>query len=153
MPLSVYVEKIRDGSLHYTEDGSDIAPMAKNIGFWCIAIDIGRIDTVTIDEWFARYQILRKLGVNFFIDGEGNDVEITYEDLQKHIGLTTNVSQRSRPTWLKHQIGGRMDDSIRDEKRRLAQLDAKKADRIRENLGMPPIVGVDDPNHPINDPI
>lgn len=142
MSLTIFVDKIQDESLRYQmENGErvEIGFMAKNIGFWTIAVDIGRIDTITIDEWYARYQILRKLGINFFVDGEGNDVEITYADLLAHIGLTTNVSHQTRLQWLKHQIGGRMDDAIRDHKRELAKLDAEKkdsVDRILENLGM-----------------
>lgn len=137
MSLNIYVDGIKDESLHYqVENGEnvDIALMAKNIGFWSIAIDIGRLDEQHIDEWFARYEILSALGVNFFIDGEGNDVKITYEDLVAHLGLVTNVTTRTRFSWLKQQVGGRMDDAIRDRKRELERKDRELKDEILRKL-------------------
>lgn len=116
MSLNVYVDHIRE-DLRYNEDKSEIGFKAKNIGFWSIAIEIGRLDEQHIEEWFARYLVLRSMGVNFFVDVVGDPVEISYQDLVDHLGLTTNVITRTRFSWLKNQVGGRMDDGKRDRKR------------------------------------
>lgn len=152
MSLNIYVKEIQDESLHYQmENGEavDIAPMAKNIGFWCLSTDIGQIESGNVHEWYARYEILKSMGTNFFCDGYGHPVEITFADLLAHVGLRTNVTTVTRTQWLKNQVGGRMDDAIRDRKRALkTALDIALLDIALQDQIAKPFKDCDKPFNP-----
>lgn len=62
-----------------------------------IVVDLGSITARNIDEWLFRLDCAARI----YEDREGYGA-ITREDLTKHIGLSTNVTNGTRAAFLKH---------------------------------------------------
>ena len=68
-----------------------------------MAVDLGEITEDNLDEWEFRYGLLQGVnGPDFGI--KGVDFYLTREDLENHIGLSTNVGTISRTRWLTEKI-------------------------------------------------
>ena len=62
----------------------------------CMAVDLGSITKKDVDEFFFRVETWEKLRGSFLCD-----YTMTREDIERRIGLSTNVSNVTRTKWLK----------------------------------------------------
>lgn len=83
---------------HPTEGGEKWHPITDSLIWATMIVGIGQITEKTVDE-FAR-----RLAAYQAIDGgmilrEGGRIHITREDVERHIGLRTNVTKESAATF------------------------------------------------------
>ena len=71
--------------------------MTERIILATMSVDLGDIKEKNIDEWLFRIRFLVKVGVWY---GD----EPTVEDLQKRIGLHTNICDMTRSKWIKKRV-------------------------------------------------
>ena len=75
-------------------------PVTNALIWKTMAVDLGEITEENIDEWVWRVQFLQALDGAEFGDGESGEAFIVRKDLEDHIGLSTNVSNRTRQQFL-----------------------------------------------------
>lgn len=75
-------------------------PVTDSLIWKTMAVDLGIIKEDNIDEWVWRLQFLQALDGAEFSDGEGNEAYITRQDVEDHIGLRTNVINKTRKQFL-----------------------------------------------------
>lgn len=75
--------------------------------WYTMSVGMGSITDANAGEFYARLQILELLW------GSRPEHRINAADVRQHIGLTTNVSTRSRAVWLREQVGRRVDEDRR----------------------------------------
>lgn len=81
MPLDWNIEKVKDHK--------EFNPKTERLLFLTMEVDLGEISAKNIDEWLVRLGIMKRVGW-------APRTEITREDLERHIGLKTNVHSTSR---------------------------------------------------------
>jgi hypothetical protein len=64
--------------------------ITENLIWATIAVDLGEITAKNVDEWRFRLNCIA------LVYADASWAEITREDIAKHIGLSTNVSSRTR---------------------------------------------------------
>jgi hypothetical protein len=79
-------------------EGSRLNPVTEALIFNSMAIDIGLITNDNAAEVFARTRILESVNGEMLIKS-GKGTMITIEDIRAHVGLSTNVSFKSRKEW------------------------------------------------------
>jgi hypothetical protein len=71
-------------------------------------VGLGTITEANAQEWHNRVYILERMGGAFLNkrgeDGKQEPMYISYEDIKRHIGLTTNVSNESVSAWNASQM-------------------------------------------------
>jgi hypothetical protein len=72
----------------------------------CVSVMLGKITEENIDEWIVRNFMYRRScnQQTDLYDDNGKDRCLTREDLVKHIGLSTNVSTRTRDEFIKDRV-------------------------------------------------
>jgi hypothetical protein len=85
------------------EKYSDVNAQTKTMIFGSMAVGIGNITDANAKEWYARWKIMEKYdNISFttsFVDGEWVDNKLTPDVVEKHIGLSTNVSYIKNSDW------------------------------------------------------
>lgn len=101
---------------NYRETGYDaegvLRPETKSLIFATMVVGIGRITEGNAAEFYARLHAFERLSGTYLTE-QGKDVYLTPEDVQRHIGLSTNVANETRAKWLKRVLGGQVDDHVR----------------------------------------
>lgn len=69
---------------------SRLSGLTHNLIWATIAVDLGEITAKNVDEWRFRLNCIA------LVYGDPSWAEITREDIAAHIGLSTNVSSRTR---------------------------------------------------------
>jgi hypothetical protein len=115
MSLSWNLEKIRDWK-EISENDNEWA-VTETLIWDCMAVEIGTITEKNAAEFYARVRLLEQLyGCSLGYvgeDGKRVDRPITPEDVERRIGLSTNVgSAKARSTFYK-KIGRELDDNVR----------------------------------------
>jgi hypothetical protein len=93
--------------------------MTTGVVHMCMATGIGEITSANAEEWFARaYAWERVYGsmMHEFPDGpegERRDRYMTPEDVQRYIGLTTNVFPKRTDAEFRKQLAGHLKDRAR----------------------------------------
>ena len=94
----------------------DFHPITNVLIWLTIMVDLGSITSKNISEWTWRITFLRrwnnytsfvwfeKNALNINWKEKFSPFEITVRDLEKHIGLSTNVANLSRASWLKKMM-------------------------------------------------
>jgi hypothetical protein len=73
------------------ETGEELMSQLTNALIWAtMIVSLGEITKRNIDEWLFRLEYLREVNQDPFT------AHVSREDLEKHIGLYTNASQRTR---------------------------------------------------------
>lgn len=93
-------------------------PVTTSLIWHSLNTGIGRITSENVAEVYARIALVEDLyGASLRRDGE--DRPITKDDVQMHIGLSTNASfkDESRSSFLKRHAARKLDDSVRDYQR------------------------------------
>ena len=77
-------------------------PVTDRLIWESLAVDLGSITEENIDEWLYRMEINRAFSDYADLEfGDGTKIWITREDLENHIGMTTNVTTLTRLKWIK----------------------------------------------------
>ena len=92
-----------------TEGDRMMNPLTNALIWSTIAVDLPGITRENAPEFFARLRFTERLDGPFLIraegpDGkrpEGEDAFLTVDEVIDHIGLTANVTPKSRSAWLK----------------------------------------------------
>lgn len=90
---------------------------------------IGRITEANAAEVYARIAFVEKLYGPSLVNGEGEPKPITVEDVQRHIGLSTNASYKdeSRASFLKRHATSKLDDGVRHFNRTVEKAEREAA--------------------------
>lgn len=109
MSLNFNVSKVanREELWVDTAEGRQLAPRTRDLIFACLAFDLGTITPENIDEWLWRQKFYDRLfDALYYKRGENGPVpnDFTREELERHIGLKTNVPDKSRKAWLKIKV-------------------------------------------------
>lgn len=103
MSLDWDLREIKDReTLCWIKDGDEerLNPVTEAIIWKTIAVDIGRITEENYKEFAARTHVWEEVFGKSLRQG-GQDLGLTVEDIKAHIGLSTNVSNRTRAQWQK----------------------------------------------------
>jgi hypothetical protein len=91
--------------------------VTQSIIFGCMITDLGTITLDNHEEWFARLKVINP------------STMITLQDVHDHIGLRTNVINRSRDQWCKGILHNHMTIIVRDAKHANKITNEREADR------------------------
>lgn len=125
MSLNWNIEKIADyESVCFieTEEGKRLAPLTEALIFLTVGVGLGEITKANASEFYTRVTTLDKLGGPMLTGRGGKPHAITLEEIEAHIGLYTNVANKSRPKWLRENVGSTVDDI-----KRAAERERKRA--------------------------
>jgi hypothetical protein len=103
MSLDFELGKIADWKTvcAHPTDAKKLHPVTDSLIWRCLACDMSGISKGNVDEFFWRVRLLQRLdGANWHFGVDGTPVYITKQDIIDHIGLTTNVSQKTRTQFL-----------------------------------------------------
>lgn len=81
--------------------GQDYDGITKTIGFMSISFGIPKIEEKNADEVFRRLKELERVWGALMHDGKGNGVFFTLEDITRRIGMTTNVTPKTKAAFAK----------------------------------------------------
>jgi len=95
--------------------------VTETIIFGCMITDIGKITKANYHAWFARYKIMIP------------ETTVTIFDVRKHIGLHTNVINRTQYWWIKHTFEPRLEQIALDAMRLEREAD-KEIQEIQDLL-------------------
>jgi hypothetical protein len=112
------------------EEGRRMNPVTHALIFNSIAIGIGRITKDNAAEVFARTSIIERIN-GTLLQRDGKDVPIEFDDIRRHIGLSTNVSFENRKQWAMRWFVGHGDYLVKyGEKRKSeSEIEALEADK------------------------
>lgn len=102
MSLNYDLTKIKNWETVCKDDGSlTINDTTESLVFLTMATDLNGITEKNLDEWLFRLQVMRLAHW-----GEAHRIvslplKDVYCILQKYVGLSTNVSTKTRTSWLK----------------------------------------------------
>ena len=106
MSLNWNIRSVRE----YEElvDGGRESAITEMLVWATMAIGLGDITEKNADEFYARVKLAEKL-TGTFGWVEGKNYSLQPEDVQRRIGLSTNVTDEARSTWLKRYVGYDLD--------------------------------------------
>ena len=84
-------------------DGDRMYPDTQSIIFTTMSVGLGEITEKNWMEFYARMNIIERLG---------NYTPIPPERVKEHIGLRTNVNNETRKQWIARRITYELDDVI-----------------------------------------
>ena len=77
-------------------------PVTDRLIWKSLAVDLGEITEDNIEEWLFRLAFEQRMSDYADLEfGDGTRIWITREDLENHIGMTTNVTTKTRLNWVK----------------------------------------------------
>jgi hypothetical protein len=69
--------------------------------FMSIVVGHNRITATNVKDWFIRLELWQDISGPCLTDSTGKGVRLTFADIQRHIGLSTNASIESWATFCK----------------------------------------------------
>lgn len=86
--------------------GERILNPVTNALIWAtMAVGIGKLTADNVDEFWTRLQLLDRLdGGSFCEDMDGTKLD--RGDVERHVGLSTNVTNETRAKWIKRVVDG-----------------------------------------------
>lgn len=85
---------------HLPEDQQKWHPVTDTLIWMALAVDLGKITEDNIDEWCFRVGLINRITGRPNLSGGLGDYTLTRKDIENHIGMSTNVTTRSRSAWL-----------------------------------------------------
>jgi hypothetical protein len=122
MSLNYDLTKIKDFKQLYVceeneQEETQLDSTTERIIFLAMEVDLGEITEKNVDEWLVRLEMMRMVGW-------APRTPITRADIERHIGLRTNVAPKSRSqykTKLAKHIEREAEDAVKRAKRNTAQ--------------------------------
>ena len=116
----------------------DINPITKYLVYQSMVIGLDEITKSNADEWLIRLQFVNRLyGTSLMTRDDKNAVKpyrITFEDLERHIGLKTNAHRFTRRKLVGNCVSGMMKDITsqvyQDVERERLQKDKELAKKV-----------------------
>ena len=116
----------------------DINPITKYLVYQSMVIGLDEITKSNADEWLIRLQFVNRLyGTSLMTRDDKNAVKpykITFEDLERHIGLKTNSHRFTRRKLVSNCVSGMMKDitnqTYKDVERERLQKDKELAKKV-----------------------
>jgi len=139
MSLNWSVKDVKDNEFTWTIAPEDAPTMGISKGdeVWTpltmamvnltMTVGIGKLTDEVAPEFYARVKLCEKLYGCFWYNGKGEHQEITWDDVQRYVGLGSNVSFESRTKFLKRHVVGELDDSVKFYHVRVAKQAAEEA--------------------------
>lgn len=103
----------------FGQKGQILRPEIEGLIFWTCVVDLSAIKTSNINEFYGRTKVMENYYDKWYLTRWDEDtpqptgVPMTMEVLQDHIGLSTNVTTRTRLQWAKRMTA--MTDWIPEE--------------------------------------
>jgi hypothetical protein len=107
MALHWDLSKIKDyKDICWIEDGANkrLNYITESIIWTTIIVDLGEITEKNLDEWRWRLAFLSQFDQGLLIIEDSKPRNPTKEELTAHIGLSTNVSTRTRREFIKRWV-------------------------------------------------
>ena len=124
MSLNWNIEGVKDSEsvcwIKGDDDKFTMNPVTHAIIFTTMSVDIGRITDDNWPEFYARSQIISRLYGKPLINSDGEEADLTPEDVKAHIGLYCNVITLPRTKWLtktKQTLNRMTDEALWQAKR------------------------------------
>ena len=76
-------------------------PVTDALIWRCMSLEMRGIDEKNVDEFIWRCKFLQSLTGTHDMANNKMDIWITEQDIRNHIGLSTNVTQKTRDQWLR----------------------------------------------------
>lgn len=94
MSLNYDLTKIKDFKALYIceeneQEECQLNPTTERLIFLSMEVDLGEISEKNVDEWLVRLEMMRMVGW-------APRTPITRADIERHIGLRTNVASKTR---------------------------------------------------------
>lgn len=104
-------------TLENGEQAYRLNPVTEALIWLTMITDIGwEITEANAPEFYARIWIFERINGNI-LSGPAEDTAITERDVWQHIGLSTNVAEKTRAQFLKKHTGDAMDLQARGFRR------------------------------------
>jgi hypothetical protein len=89
-------------SVYVTDDGKKrrLDYVTTTLIWSTMIIGVSEITKKNVDHFYSRLRLWEKVSGAFLIDKEGKPCLIEYEDVEKHIGLSTNATSVSNLKFL-----------------------------------------------------
>jgi hypothetical protein len=101
-------------------------PVTDTLIWKTMSIDLGEITEANLDEWWFRVRLLQLLDGGPELHGGIGSFYLTRQDIDDHIGLSTNVSDKSRAEWLKRVLKKLSDPPQKDSANKLIRIALKE---------------------------
>lgn len=129
MSLSWNVENVKDHKEVCYDDTGSLSPVTELLIFTTMHVGLGSITEKNADEFYARMLIVHKLHDIGIMIPDGTE-QLKPEDIRKHIGLYTNVSNETRAQWTKRMFNDKNTsitaDNARHYRREIKRLEEKR---------------------------
>lgn len=144
MSLNWSITDIKDWQQVSMADENGLEGTKTNALVWaCMTVDLPGITAKNVDEWVFRLSIVEKYRGAFIwrtVNGQQEDYLFTREDVVRRIGLSTNVSTKTRTAWLTRMAEAAAYDVTGPDGARLtpAARAAEKARLLKEMKALAP---------------
>lgn len=75
-------------------------PVTDTLIWMSMAVDLGKITEANVDEWCFRIGLINRITGKPNLRGSLGVYTLTRKDIENHIGMTTNVTTKTRSSWL-----------------------------------------------------
>jgi hypothetical protein len=107
MALSYQLSEIENWRELLYADG--VLPTTQRVIFATMAVGLGRITEKNLAEFWTRVRMIEAI--------DGVHKRLTLADIQRHIGLRTNVGDETKTQWLKRIYDYALREAAREVKR------------------------------------
>jgi hypothetical protein len=108
MALNWNIEKCKDYKSLTTDKEY---PITDSLIWGTLMVGIGDITEKNFKEFYARFNLMQRL-TGAFLTRNGKPYYITLEDIQRRIGLSTNVSDVTRNAFIKQKVGRYFEETV-----------------------------------------
>lgn len=108
MPLTLDWSKVDDWETLHEDEKQYV--ITETLGHMLMGLDMNRITESNVAEVAARAHMLQEL-MGEFMYADGKRYFITMEDVFRRVGLGSNVSEKSRSSWLARMFKGYLQDA------------------------------------------
>ena len=115
MPLTWDCTNVRDWVDLTTDDA--VWLRTAYLAYELMRCGISTITEKNVYEVWVRVDIMQRLDGAILGNADG-DVPYTFEDIERHVGYTTNVTNETQAQWLKKVYANRLDEAKRKGKKK-----------------------------------
>lgn len=104
MALHYNLNKIENWESLCLREDDRIAETTERLIHLSMVLGLGEITAGNVDEWHTRARMLRRV--------HGDVIPVTYDDLMRHVGLTTNARRMTAHQFHKSVLESLVDQAI-----------------------------------------